>query len=78
MQLIKSGFSLRAKREFGFIHEIRRPSFHDRRLRDAEEYFAFREYPQQDPVKRGLAVKMGDCRYSLLGPRWYLMGHLGG
>jgi putative transposase len=41
MQLIKGGFSFRAKRELGFVHEIWQPSFYDRRVRGAEEYFAF-------------------------------------
>src|SRR5215813_4807652 len=51
MQLIKGGFSFRAKRELGFMHEIWQPSFYDRRVRDAEEDFAFREYIRQNPVK---------------------------
>src|SRR5215831_20510703 len=54
MQLIKGGFSFRAKKELGFMHEIWQPSFYDRRVRDAEEYFAFREYIRQNPRKRGL------------------------
>ena len=49
MQLIKGGFSFRAKRELGFMHEIWQPSFYDRRVRDAEEYLAFREYIRQKP-----------------------------
>jgi putative transposase len=68
MQLIKGGFSFRAKKELGFMHEIWQPSFYDRRVRDAEEYFAFREYIQQNPVKRGLAVKAGGYRYSSAWP----------
>jgi putative transposase len=61
MQLIKCGFSFRAKRELGFMHEIWQPSFYDRRVRDLEEYFAFREYIRQNAPKRGLAE---DYRYS--------------
>ena len=63
VQLIKGGFSFRAKRELGFRHEIWQPSFYDRRVRDAEEYFAFREYIRQNPLRRGLAVKAEDYRY---------------
>jgi len=59
MQLIKGGFSFRVKRELGFRREIWQPSFYDRRVRDAEEYFAFREYIRQNPLKRGLALKAG-------------------
>jgi putative transposase len=68
MQMIKGGFSFRAKRELGFMHEIWQPSFYDRRVRDAEEYFAFREYIRQNPQKRGLAVKAEDYRYSSAWP----------
>src|SRR5258708_22297516 len=64
MQLIKGGFSFRAKRELGFIHEIWQPSFYDRRVRDAEEYFAFRAYIRHNPRKRGLTVKAENYRYS--------------
>jgi putative transposase len=72
MQLIKGGFSFRAKRELGFMHEIWQPSFYDRRGRDAEEYFAFREYIRQNAQKRGLAVKAEDYRYSSAWP-WLVL-----
>jgi putative transposase len=68
IQLIKGGFSFRAKRELGFMHEIWQPSFYDRRVRDAEEYSAFREYIQQNALKRGLAAKAQDYRYSSAWP----------
>jgi len=68
MQLIKGGFSFRVKRELGFRREIWQPSFYDRRVRDAEEYFAFREYIRQNPLKRGLALKAEDYRYSSAWP----------
>ena len=64
MQLIKGGFSFRAKKELGFMHEIWQPSFYDRRVRDAEEYFAFRKYIRENAPKRGLAVKPEDYGYS--------------
>jgi putative transposase len=68
MQLIKGGFSFRAKRELGFVHEIWQPSFYDRRVRDAEEYFAFQQYIRQNPRKRGLAIREEDYRYSSAWP----------
>ncbi|HET9406866.1 MAG TPA: transposase [Candidatus Sulfotelmatobacter sp.] len=68
MPLIKGGFSFRAKRELGFVHEVWQPSFYDRRVRDAEEYFAFREYIRQNAQKRGLAVRPGDYRFSSAWP----------
>jgi len=54
MQFIKGGYSFRAKRELGFAHEIWQPSYYDRRVRDAKEFFAFREYIRQNPVKKAL------------------------
>jgi putative transposase len=74
MQLIKGGFSFRAKRELGFMHEIWQPSFYDRRVRDAEEYFAFREYTRQNALKRGLAAKAEEYRYSSAWPGILLDG----
>ena len=68
MQLIKGGFSFRAKRELGFMHEIWQPSFYDRRVRDTEEYSAFREYIRRNAPKRGLAVNPEDYRYSSAWP----------
>lgn len=56
LQLIKGGFSYRAKKELGYSGEIWEHSFHDRRVRDAMEYERFREYIHQNPVKRGLAA----------------------
>ena len=44
LQLIKGGFSYRARKELGFMNEIWQPSYYDRRVRDMEEYVAFREY----------------------------------
>jgi len=68
MQMIKGGFSFRAKRELGFMHEIWQPSFYDRRVRDGREYFAFREYIRQNPQKRGLAVRAQEYRYGSAWP----------
>lgn len=54
MQLIKGGFSFRAKRELGFMHEIWQPSYYDRRVRDLAEFCAYSDYIRQNPVKKGL------------------------
>ena len=74
MQLIKGGFSFRAKKELGFMHAIWQPSFYDRRVRNAEEYFAFRKYIRQNATKRGLARKAEDYRYSSAWPGLVLDG----
>ena len=64
MQLIKGGFSFRAKRELGFGGEIWETSFYDHRVRDWEEYCAFRRYIHLNPVKRGLAATSEQYPYS--------------
>ena len=64
LQLIKGGFSFRAKREVGFGGEIWEKSFHDRRVRDWEEYCAFRRYIHLNPVKKGLAATPEEYPYS--------------
>jgi putative transposase len=53
LQLIKGGFSFRAKKERGYAGEIWQTSFYDRRVRDVEDYYAYRHYIHQNPVKRG-------------------------
>jgi putative transposase len=64
VQLIKGGFSFRARKELGFGGEIWEHSFHDRRVRDEVEYERFREYIHQSPVKRRLAAVAGEYPYS--------------
>lgn len=68
MQLIKGGFSYRARKELGFAHQIWQPSYYDRRMRNLEEYFFFREYIRRNPVKRGLGVNAEDYLYSSARP----------
>lgn len=68
MQFIKGGFSCRAKKELRFAHEIWQPSFYDRRVRDVDEYFAFRKYIQENPVKKGLARVAEEFAYSSAWP----------
>jgi putative transposase len=64
MQLIKGGFSFRAGKEFSMKAEIWQTSFHDRRVRDAEEYAQFRKYIYDNPVKAGLASSSEQWPYS--------------
>jgi len=68
LQLIKGGFSFRAKRELGFGGEIWEKSFYDRRARSWEEYCAYRRYIHLNPVKRGLVEKPEDYPYSSARP----------
>jgi REP-associated tyrosine transposase len=64
LQLIKGGFSFRAKKELGILGEIWQKSFYDRRVRDAEEYERFRIYIHQNPVRRGLVGSAEEYPYS--------------
>jgi putative transposase len=56
VQLIKGGFSFRAKKELAFAAEIWQQRFHDRRVRDTMEYNRFRQYIHENPVRRGLCT----------------------
>jgi len=68
LQLIKGGFSYRAKKELGFLGEIWQSSYYDRRVRNAEEYVNFRYYIRHNPVKRGLAQTPEEYSYSSACP----------
>jgi putative transposase len=68
LQLIKGGFSFRARKELGFVREIWQMSFYDRRVRDLEEYRAFREYIHMNPVKRRLVSVAPEYPYSSAHP----------
>lgn len=68
MQLIKGGFSYRARKELGFAGEIWQPSYYDRRVRAAEDYLNFKYYIRQNPVRRGLAKAPEEYPYSSAHP----------
>jgi len=68
LQLIKGGYSFRVKKELGFQGEIWEKSFYDRRVRDWEEYCAFRQYIHRNPVKRCLASIPQEYPYSSTRP----------
>jgi len=72
LQLIKGGFSYRAKKQLEFGGEIWEKSFYDRRVRDAEDYHAFRHYIQLNPVKRGLVAATEEYFYSSARPGFLL------
>jgi putative transposase len=64
VQFIKGAFSYRAKKELAFAGEIWQTSFHDRRVRDANEYAAFRHYIHINPVRRGLVTSPEEFPFS--------------
>jgi putative transposase len=55
MQLIKGGFSFRAKRELEWHGEIWQPGFTDHRVRDEEDWQRHLEYIRTNPIEAKLA-----------------------
>ncbi len=51
MQLLKGGFSFRAKRELEWHGEVWQQGFTDHRVRDAEDWQRHLEYLRQNPVE---------------------------
>jgi putative transposase len=72
VQLIKGGFSYRAKKEFGSNTEIWQRGFSDHRIRDAEDYDNHVHYIHLNPVKRYLCDRPGEYGYSSAYPGWKL------
>jgi len=70
--LIKGGFSYRAKKKLGFAAEVWEKGFYDRRVRGADDYYNFKQYIRQNPVKQGLAVVIADYPYSSARPEFLM------
>jgi putative transposase len=60
MQYVKGGFSFRAKRDAGFNGAVWQAGYHDRRVRDLEEFDAMRRYIHENPVRRRLVQQARD------------------
>jgi putative transposase len=72
VQLIKGGFSFRAKKEFGSNAEIWRRGFADHRIRDDEDYDKHVHYIHLNPVKKHLCASPAEYRFSSAYPGWKL------
>ena len=72
VQLIKGGFSFRAKKELGSNMEIWRRGFADHRIRDAEDFDKHLHYIHLNPVKKHLCASPAEYRYSSAYPGWRL------
>ena len=70
LQLIKGGFSYRARKELAFAGQIWEKSFYDRRVRGAEDYYNFKQYIRQNPVRQGLVTEVASYRYSSASPEF--------
>jgi putative transposase len=67
IQLIKGGFS-HTLRENGIIfREVWQQRYHDRRVRDDNEFAEIAEYIQQNPVRKGLVRSADEYPYSSAG-----------
>ncbi|MGB8097966.1 MAG: transposase, partial [Terracidiphilus sp.] len=62
-QLIKGGFSYRAKKELGFEGEIWQKGFSEVGVRDRRNFLEHRRYIEENPVKAGLASSPEDYPY---------------
>jgi len=72
VQLIKGGFSYRAKRELGSNAEIWQRGFADHRIRDAEDYDRHVHYIRLNPVKKRLCDAPSTYHCSSAFPGWKL------
>jgi putative transposase len=72
VQLIKGGFSYRAKKELDSGAEIWQRGFSDHRIRDTQDYDKHLYYIHLNPVKRGLCPAPSDYRYSSAYLGWKL------
>jgi putative transposase len=72
MQLIKGGFSFRAKKELHRNFEIWQQSFTDHRVRDYEDYLRCKEYEIMNPVRKGLCSAPQDYPYSSADGKYQL------
>jgi putative transposase len=64
LQMIKGGSAHRIRAELAFRWPVWQPGFHDRWLRDAEEYLIRKNYILENPVKAKLAANPAEYAWS--------------
>jgi putative transposase len=64
MQLIKGGFSYRAKKELGYTGDVWQPGFSEVRILDRKSFLQHRKYIEQNPVKARLVDSPEKFPYS--------------
>jgi|SRR5579872_2192534 len=72
VQLIKGGFSYRAKKELGSNMDVWQKGFSDHRVRDASDYRIHQGYVQQNPLCGDLCERAEEYPYSSAGSRFEL------
>jgi putative transposase len=69
MQLIKGGFSFRAKKELGWNGEVWQKGFTDHRIRDWDDWSRYAQYIRLNPVEAKLCATPDEYPYgSAMGP----------
>jgi putative transposase len=71
-QLIKGGFSYRAKKELGVSFDIWERGYVDHRIRDANDYHRHVEYIDKNPVRAGFVLQPEKYPYSSAHPGFEL------
>jgi putative transposase len=72
MQLIKGGVSYEIHKRRGHRMEIWQAGFHERSIRDAEDFRNKTQYIRENPVKAKLVEKAEEWLYSSAHPRFHL------
>ena len=72
VQLIKGGFSFRARKETGFKGEIWQRGFSEHQVRDMGHFDICGDYIRQNPVTEGLAPKPEEYQYCSAYPGFEL------
>jgi putative transposase len=70
MQLIKGGFSYRARKELGMKGTFWQRGFSEDGVESREEFLAFRKYIYENPVRAGLARTPEEYLNSSAHPRF--------
>jgi len=71
LQLIKGGYSFRAKKELGVQGEIWAAGYNENRVRSIDEFNGFAEYIHNNPVKTGFVTSaaLWECSSAFPGRR---------
>jgi putative transposase len=72
MQMIKGGSAYRIRKELGFRWPVWQPGFHDRWIRDEQEYLNCKHYILQNPVKARLAQSVQEYTWASANGQYQL------
>ena len=74
VQLIKGGFSYSLRKQGIVFRAVWEQRYHDRRVRDVNEFVEFSQYLRQNPVRKGLVEHAEDYPYSSAGKHAEVLG----